>query len=54
MKTEVSQGSVLSPNLFAWYMQDITPAAEDVKLVIYVDDITVYSQDENYETADRH
>ena len=45
IKTGVPQGSVLSPTLFAWYLQDIPqPKDEQVKLIIYADDITIYAQ----------
>ena len=45
LSTGVPQGSVLSPTLFAWYLQDIPqPKDEQVKLIIYADEITIYAQ----------
>ena len=48
----VPQGGVLSPLLFSWYMSDMPePKDERVKVVCYADDITMYSQDNDYRCA---
>ena len=51
LRSGVPQGSVLSPTLFAWYTQDIPVPQKDVELVIYADDITVFSQSRDYKAA---
>ena len=51
LKTGVPQGSVLSPILFAWYMEDIPQPTNGCKLVIYADDITVYAQNRDSAVA---
>ena len=48
----VPQGSVLSPTLFNLYMHDIPlPIHPDTHILSYADDITIYSQHPNFETA---
>ena len=50
LKTGVPQGSLLSPILFTWYLQDI-PQPSAVETIIYTDDITIFCQNTKIYTA---
>ena len=43
MKTRVLQGGVLSPALFNYYLADSTTPPPNIKLIMYADDITIYT-----------
>ena len=51
LKTGVPQGSVLSPILFAWYLQDIPQPPAGVEIIISADDLTILCQNTNISTA---
>ena len=43
MKTGVVQGRVLSPALFNYYLADFPTPPQNIKLIKYADDITIYT-----------
>ena len=43
MKTGVVQGGVLSPALFNYYLADFPTPPPNIRLIKYVDDITIYT-----------
>ena len=43
MKTGVVQGGVLSLTLFNYYLADFSTQPPNIKLIMYADDITIYT-----------
>ena len=52
-KTGVPQGGVLSPTLFNIYTSDIPDPPQDVHIITYADDITLFSSDKDHHTVQR-
>ena len=44
LRNGVPQGSVVSPFLFAWYLEDFPSPPEGIYIILYADDITIFSQ----------
>ena len=50
VRVGVPQGAVSSPLLFSFYLSKIPTPPEDVKIIQYADDISIYSSDVNINT----
>ena len=49
IKFGVPQGSLLGPRLYTIYTNDLLDQVEDGSIVMYADDTTIYSIDQNVE-----
>ena len=49
IKFGVPQGSLLGPRLYTIYTNDLPDQVEDGSIVMYADDTTIYSIDQNVE-----
>ena len=54
LKQVVPQGSLLSPLLFLFYVDDLASAVESPQVSIFADDVAVLTQDTNFLESDIH